>query len=210
MRDQLLDLINRMCFAESVANSAESVSWRAHREAEALCDPALVIELQDFLAEKITKEQRRAAYFIIGKIGRNTPAAKFANVLIGYIVKEGDKYALAALLDVLADMPMEKEADLSPIFRLLADSRWLVRHAAIRALKNASSPQTESEILGLLQRTDDAHDLVYGHSTLGRIGTGLAIPLLERGLRSRKPDVKSSAAEAIAAIRQRATAQPVG
>jgi len=161
------------------------------------------------LAGKTTKDQRKAAYFIIGNIGKNKTNSDCAEILIRIIRSERDKYALSTLLDLLAEIPIGNEVDLSPIFELLTDDRWLVRYSAISALKNTSSQQAEEKLLELLQRTEDAHDMVYCHSTLNRIGSARAIPAIERGLKSRKRDVKLSAEQAIASITQRVAAQPI-
>ncbi len=108
MRTDLCTLIDRMCAPEPHANSDTSDSWNAHREAEKLADVSLISEFRDFLNGGTTKKQRAAIYFIIGKIGKNAANSECAAVLIGYIRAERDKYALAALLSVLADIPKEK------------------------------------------------------------------------------------------------------
>lgn len=203
MRAELRDLIDRMCLVEGIADSNQSVSWAAHREAEAIADITVATELSIFLSGKVSKEQRRASYFILGKLGMNTQSHECANVLIGLINREKDKYALATLLDVLADIRKPKSTDLTPVYQLLGDSRWLVRHSAIGALKNSGSPEPEARVLAHLESAEDPSDVIYCHATLNDIGSNRAIPLLERGLKSRKRDVKLSAELAISAIQQR-------
>jgi len=203
VRTELLDLIDRMCKKESDADSSHSVSWRAHREAEALAEIVIVPELSAFLSGKVTKEQRRAAYFIIGKIGKNSQCCECADVLIGFINKEKDKYALATLLDVLSDIKIANETDLNPVYRLIEDGRWLVRHAAIGSLKNAESPEAEVKVLAHLMSTEDPYDISCCNSTLNRIGTEQSIPQIKLGLSSKNRDVKSSAEQAILSIHQR-------
>jgi HEAT repeat protein len=204
VRAELRDLIDRMCVVEHMVNSSQSVSWAAHREAEAITDVSIVTELSIFLSGEVPKEQRKAAYFILGNVGKNIQNHECVNVLISLINKEKDKYALATLLDVLADIRIPKETDLSPAYQLLGDNRWLVRHSAIGALRNTESPEAEAHVLAHLEVAEDPHDIVYCHATLNRIGTNQAIPFLERGLKSRKRDVKVSAEQAILAIQQRA------
>jgi len=68
MRPELLELIQRMTVHQDVVSSGDSISWQAHREAEMLADMPLVDELDAYLGQRPKKEQRSAAYFIIGKI----------------------------------------------------------------------------------------------------------------------------------------------
>lgn len=203
MRTELQDLIERMCLSEPIVDSSQSISWAAHREAEMVTDKSIAAELSTFLTGKTTKEQRKAAYFILGKLGKNTQSHECADALIGFINKEKDKYVLSTMLDVLADIRKPIGIDLSPVYQLLGDSRWLVRHSAIKSLKNSESSGAEAHVLAHLEVTEDPYDIVYCHATLNCIGTELAIPLLQRGLKSRKRDVKSSADQAILAIQHR-------
>jgi HEAT repeat protein len=110
------------------------------------------------------------------------------------------------LLDRLAEIPKPDDVDLEPIFALLEDKRWLVRHAAIRSLVNVSSPEPEQRLLALLGSTTDPDDLTYCHATLNRIGTSKSLAVLRANLASRKRDVRLSAAAAIEAIEARNSA----
>jgi HEAT repeat protein len=184
-------------------NSDDSVAWQAYREAEKLDDPSLVEELTVFLQDKRENECRRAAYFILGKLGRKVHAFECSSILLSYVNKETNKYMLSHLLDALGGIRKPKTLDLSPIFQLLKDERWLVRHAAIGALKLTDSLEAEERILELLQTTDDPHNVTYCHATLSEIGTAKALPFIEKNLKSRKRDVKASAQWAINAINAR-------
>ena len=207
MRESLIDLIERMTRPEPHANSADSVSWHAHREAEKIDDVSLLQELNAFLENSAGKEARSAVYFIIGKIGKNCGSPECASVLIARSKTEKDKYALSALLDRLADIPKPASVDLAPVFALLQDKRWLVRHAAIRSLINTASAEAEGRILAHLRDASDPDDAICCHATLNRIGTAAALPALEAGLKSRKRDVKLSAQAAIEAIAARSAAR---
>jgi len=125
------------------------------------------------------------------------------SVSLSLISSANNKYALAALLDELAKIPKPAGTDLSPVFRLLSDNRWLVRHSAIGALKNTNSPEVEARLLSLLQTSSDPYDLIYAHSVLNLVGTSKSIPALQQSLKSRKRDVKLSAQAAITAIQNR-------
>jgi HEAT repeat protein len=203
MRTYLIDLLERLAAQEPAVNSDDSVAWHAHREAEQLCDLSLVGDLDAFLNSDPPPRKRAAAYFILGKIGKNCGAPECARTLIGYASKEKDKYALSGMLDRLAEVPKPAQMDLAPLFALLEDKRWLVRHAAIRSLINVSSSESEEHLLALLGSTTDADDLIYCHATLNRIGTSKSLAALRSNLASRKCDVRLSAAAAIAAIEAR-------
>jgi hypothetical protein len=84
---------------------------------------------------------------------------------------------------------------------ITADGRWLVRHAAIRALDNTASTEVEDRLLKHLVETRDPFDQTYCHAVLNRIGTSRSIPAIERNFKSGTRDVKMSAESALRAIR---------
>ncbi|WP_028206416.1 HEAT repeat domain-containing protein [Paraburkholderia nodosa] len=203
MRQELVELIQRMTRRNDVTSSDNSTSWQAHREAELLADETLVDELIAYLDEKPTKDHRSAAYFIIGKIGKNCVSEECALHLIEYTSKETDKYALAILLEQLADIPKPESVDVRALFPLLKDERWLVRRAAIQSLKRCQRAEAEDKLLEILTTTADPIDAIYCQATLNQIGTRKSLPALARSLKSRKRDVKASAYAAIEAIKAR-------
>jgi hypothetical protein len=203
MRTYLIELLERVSLPEPGVSSADSISWHAHREAEQLRDPVLIADLDEFLSSNPPARKRTAAYFIVGAIGKNCGSGECASMLIKYASTEKDEDALHCLLDRLAHVPKPKHIDLEPLFALLEDKRWLVRHAAIRALINSSSPEPEVRLLALLGSTTDPGDLVYCHATLNRIGTAKSLAALRSNLTYRRRDVKLTAALAIEAIQAR-------
>jgi HEAT repeat protein len=196
-----------MCLVESATNSADSTSWRAHREAEKLSDPDMLDEVLEYLSKKRSKGERKAAYFILGKIGKNIESTKASHALLQHVLLEKDKYALSSALDLIADLPLREDEDISPITNFLSDTRWPVRHSAIQALRSASSPEAESRLINLLENTKDDFDKIYCHSTLSFIGTEQSIPALQANIQSRKRDVKASAINALENIQQRVMAR---
>jgi len=192
-------------------DSSMSVSWVAHREAERLNDCTMVDELSEHLQDEQVKQRRLACLFIIGKLGANLADHYCAEVILAALAQERDKYVLSAALDLVRDIPKPASLDLSPVYDRLADPRWLVRHAAIRALEGSAASASEECVLHLLSTTADADDQIYCHSTLNRIGTARAIPHLEKGASSRKRDVRMSAQSALGAIQKRmgSGAQPL-
>lgn len=204
MRKAFVDLIERMTRHETrCLNSDDSISWKAHREAETLADPSMVDELAEYLQNETNKDRRKSGYFILGKLGLKVRSSDCASVLVSHVNSEKDKYTLSVLLDALSGVCKPRDLDLGPLFRRLEEDRWLVRHSAIQSLKHTDSLEAEDQLLHLLEKTSDPGDMTYCHATLKEIGSVKAIPILERHLRSRKVDVKMSAQLAIEAIRAR-------
>lgn len=207
----LVRLIDRMTAREDTVSSKDSISWHAYRDAEALEDPSVIGELDACLAQKRTRDQRSAAYFIIGKVGEDCQDPICAARLIAFASKEKDKHALSHLLDGFAELSIPDDIDLNPIYALLGDKRWLVRHAAIRSLSGSHAPKSKGKVLKLLAAASDPNDMVNCHATLNRIGTQRALAPLAASPKSRKRDVKLSAEAAIEAIEACLAAQwPVG
>src|SRR5215472_15567114 len=166
MRASLIGLIARMTVREGNVNSDESVAWHAHREAEALSDASLINKLAECVQHESKPDSRKAAYFILGKLGEKFPASECAALLVAQVEKEKNKYVLATLLDALGHISKPTDLDLTPLCALLADERWLVRHSAIQSLKRTNSPKVEEMILHVLETTSDPYDLVYCQATL--------------------------------------------
>ena len=200
MRDSLVDLIARMTVVESVVDSDDSVSWHAHREAEAVDDPSVAQELDDYLAGWPDKRKRMAAYYILGKVGANTASPAFGRILVAYVERERDRAALESLLRAVADPPKSRDLDLGPIFALLGDGRAHIRHAAIRSLVKTDSPEVEGRLLEHASCTQDEYDLTYVNSVLGQVGSSRSHRYLEQASCSRKQDVACSALFALREI----------
>jgi len=203
MQQELHTLIERMSTEEPVVDSRRSVSWQAHREAEILCDPAIVGELRDYLRTMPDNRRRRSVYFILGKLGQRAAAGDCVSILLESLGSEADKYVLSSLLDALSGLNLPADACMDHIFAYLKDDRWVVRHSAIGALAGSNSHQAEDRVLGLLKATTDPFDMIYCHATLGRIGSAMAIPYLEANAKSQKRDVRISAQAALEKISRR-------
>ena len=200
MRELLVDLVARMATPEPRRiNSGDSISWKAHREAETLDDASIVDELAEYLPHEPDKELRRQAYFILGKLGQKIRGRDCASR-----VRRPINMCSLVLLHALGGVHKPRDLDLTPLFRLLEDDRWPVRHSAIQALRHTDSPAVEDHVLHRLGATSNPKDMTYCHATLNQIGSAQAIPQLEKNLKSRKADVKMSAKFAIEAIKARA------
>jgi len=202
-RAYVADLIRRIALKENVKSSDDSISWHALREAEKITNPDVLDDIEAIAGASKSKEERSAAYFILGCVGKNSGDVRFARALMRYAIHEQNEYLLSTLLASVEKVHKPTDVPLEPIFIFLNDERWPVRHAAIRALKNSDSPVAEEKLLALLESTDDQYDKIYCHSTLNEIGTLRSIPAIRQSLTSRKRDVKASAQAAIVSIQAR-------
>ena len=108
-----------------------------------------------------------------------------------------------SMLDGIAELNKSEETDLTNIIKATENEKWQIRHSAIGALKNTNNENAESQILKILQNTDDKFNISYCISSLYNIGTEKSIPTLEKYLSSRTRDIKSGAENAINEIRTR-------
>ena len=204
MQEYLLELISRMTAKEDhCLNSDHSIAWHAHREAETLSDSSMVDELAEYVNKERDKKRRSAAYFILGKLGQKVRGIDCASILLSRLSDEQDKYVLSSVLNALSWIGKPGSLDLRPLYGLLRDDRWLVRHSAIQSLRLTDTPEAEDKLIDLLVTTTDTHDMIYCHATLNEIGSTKSLLYLEKNLSSRKRDVKLSAKSAIEAIKSR-------
>ena len=200
----LSDLIARMTVKETYANSEDSISWHAHREAETLADAWMVDELVAYLPKERDQERRRAAHFVLGKLGLKIRNSDCASILLSRVGQERNKYVLSDLLHLLSELHKPGHLDLEPVYHLLRDNRRQVRHSAISALSRTDSPEAEDQLIELLNISTKPDDILACLGTLGEIGSVKSIPHLEKNLTSKKTSVKSTARAAIKAIEWRA------
>jgi len=215
---ELLELIAKMNTKEEhFTVSTETASWKAHREAETLTDPALFPLLQEIIEEnegkkKDKREIRDAAYFIFGRLMQVSFEQDACAFFLQRLGTETDKYILSSMLDRVHDWrrPAGKtipaDLDISNILTLAKDERRLVRHSAIHAL--GACPREESRnilLYYLLQEDEKAYqyEIYYANIAMQDIGEPADIPFLERFLKSRRPDIKITAQYAIQFIQER-------
>jgi len=208
MDNYLINLIDRMLDTsdqnkEAGYDSSKTISWKALREAENIENPAYIPQLITFIDNEKDKKKRDRSYFLLGHIAKNTSDLKALDYLIYRIQKETDKYIIASLLDRIAAIKKPIGTDLQPLIQATKSDKWLIRHSAIRSLKNALDSAAETALIEILNDSDDPYDLVYTNATINTIGTLRAIPFLEKHLKSRKRDVKDSAKYAIEEIKKR-------
>jgi HEAT repeat protein len=208
MDKYLIDIIDRMLDTsdqnkEAGYDSSKTISWKALREAENVENTEYIPQLITFIDNEKDKKKRDSSYFLLGHIAKNTSDLKALDYLIYRIQKETDKYIIASLLDRIAAIKKPIGTDLQPLIQATKSDKWLIRHSAIRSLKNALDSVAETALIEILNDSDDPYDLVYTNATINTIGTLRAIPFLEKHLKSRKRDVKDSAKYAIEEIKKR-------
>ena len=217
-KDRLLELIAKINTTdEHFIVSTETTSWKAYREAETLTDPGLFPLLQEIIEEHDGKnkdecEIRKAAYFIFGHLMQVSFEEDACAFFLRRLNTETDEYILGDMLDWVHDWwrlsgkTIPTGSDISSILTLAKDIRDSVRHKAIYAL--VACPGEESrDILRyyLLQDDEKAYqyEIYYANIAMQGVGEPEDVPLLERFLKSRRPDIKLTAQYAIQYIQER-------
>ncbi len=213
----LMDLIARInTVDEHFTCSSETTRWKALREAETLDAPDLFPLLREIITsnegkKKEKREVRNAAYFIYGRLMEKAFSPKDAVFFLRRLEVETDKYVLSSMLERVKDWSMRGNQlpagmDFSPILALTVDERWLVRHSAIHAHSACPGEESRRACAFYLRQEDEKtykNEIYYANIALQKIGMPEDIPLLERFLKSRRPDLKLTAQYAIQYIRER-------
>ena len=200
------ELIGRMTVKERAVSSDESISWHAHREAEKISDASvfpLLMKIVEDNRQKKQKDIRDAAYFIMGKVLLRTFSREACEFLIRQLEKETDRYILSEILDLIKDLKLPADVDISLIIACTKHEKWDVRHSAIRALGASNTAESKEALAYFLNQEDENkynYEITYANAALGRIGTKEDIPLLEKHMNSRKHDMRDSARFAIQKI----------
>lgn len=205
MEQYLTELINRMSDNSDQNmvtgfDSSTTISWIATREAEKLTEEKYIGQLINFIEKEKNKKKRDNAYFVLSKIAKNLDNLEATQYLISRIQKETDKYVLMSMLDRIADLNKPQGTDLKNIIVATENEKWQVRHSAIGALKKTNDEIAETQVINILNNTEDKFNIIYCISTLSNIGTENALPHLEKHLTSRTRDIKSGADSVIKAI----------
>lgn len=210
-RRKIEKLIQRMVSVEERPTRAdESISRKAHKEAEAVSSPKYYAILKEYLSDHASPEEkplRNAAYFILGKLLRNAPQNEYIAFYIECLTKETDKYLLSQMLDRIADLSIPTSLSIEPVMSLAKSETWLIRHGAIRAL-GASATRESVELLAYYINQSDTKanrlEIIYAIAALGKIGSEEDMGMLERHTASEIRDIRDSAAFAIQRIKERA------
>jgi HEAT repeat protein len=205
------NLINRMSTVDNAKSSDESISFKAHREAESLSDKDLVPILVDHISNSSSQEMkssRKAAYFMLSKLIQKHENLEALQFLINQLKLETDKYVISSMLDRISELNKTESIELDPIFQFLQHQDWTIRHSAISALKKSRNPQARKVILEIILRNKDdfrknKEDIIYSVSTLSDIGIIEDLELLEELSINKIRDIRDSSTYAIESINKR-------
>jgi len=208
-RAYLEELIARMNINEEVKSSNESVSWKAHREAEMLSDTLLYPILKELIllnSKAKDKKNRDAAYFIMGKLIKNAPNDDGIAFYLKQLEIETDKYILSSMLDRLSDITIPTKIPIGIIVSLSTSSKWLIRHSAINSLGSSATLESKQALYFYINKDDEKkykYEITYANSSLGKIGSIEDIPIINQHIKSKIRDIRESAEFAIKRIQER-------
>jgi hypothetical protein len=209
---ELLILLEQMKLDLNVKNSADSLSWAAHRKAEKLNDFTLFPMLCDLILENEGnkhKELRRNIYFVMGCLLRKKMIVTYCQYLIDRLGIETDKYTLALILNQIARLSIPREVNMDYVIKCSKNDKWLVRHSAITALRASDSESCREAARYWVKQVDEKiykYEIIYANACLNEIGVMEDIELLDIHTHSRIRDIKDSALYAIEAIKRRCVA----
>lgn len=207
--EYIAELILRMTTKEEVKSSVESISWKAHREAEMLSEASLYPALKEQIllnSKPKDKKYRDAAYFILGKLLENNPDNEFIVFYLQLMKVETDKYILSSMLDRLSEIIIPSDISIEIIISLSMSEKWLIRHSAINALGSSATSASKQALYYYLNQVDEnayKYEIIYANASLGKIGSVEDIPVLEQHIKSKIRDVRYSAEFAIHRIQER-------
>ena len=208
-RVYIKELIKRMIIKEGIKSSDESVSWKAHREAETLNDVSLYPILEELILQNSKpkdKKYRNAVYFIMGKLIVNVPDIEGIVFYIKQLEIETDKYILSAMLDRISEFAIPTYINIEVIASLSLHEKWLIRHSAINALGSSAALESKKALYYYINQEDEKtykYEITYANASLGKMGSMDDIPIIEQHLKSKIQDIRRSAEFAIQCIRER-------
>ncbi|MDQ0888561.1 HEAT repeat protein [Paenibacillus sp. V4I9] len=207
----IINLINRMSTVDNAKSSDDSVSFRAHREAELINDKEMIPIVIDLINNPNRSQDtltRRDAYFILSKLllkHENLEALRF---LINQVKIESDRYVISSLLDRISELEKPETVDIEPIVQYIQNQNRTIRHSAIGALKKSRNPEARKVIVDILLRYKEdikknKYDIIYAVSTLSYIGNKDDLDLLGELSVSKIRDIRDSSIFAIESITKR-------
>ncbi|MCW3466797.1 hypothetical protein [Chitinophaga nivalis] len=201
MIDYLTNLIIRICDRSEQLNNAQTISWKALREAEQLANHAYIPLLYQYIASEPDKEKRRAAIFIITQLSRNTNDPEVIRFLLDQLRMEQDTDMITAIQqDLERGLLIPGYINLEPLFNNTLSQNNNIRRSALLALRGTHNPAVEEWALSLLKRTVNEYDIYYITLLLHKVASQKSLPALKRLLDYHRQDVKSLAFATIADI----------
>lgn len=208
-KSSLLKLIDRMQLKDPLSNFYRNRSWRAHRKAESLNETEVLPLLHELIEENGSKEKkefRRNAYFIMAAVLKKTMISYYCQYMIDRLKIENDKYVLSAMLDGIGQLIIPEGVNIDPIIECSKDTKWLVRHSAIYALRATDTEDSRDAVRYWVRQVDEKsnkYELIYANAALSYIGRVEDIELLEMHTCSKIRDIRDSAQSAIESIQAR-------
>jgi len=144
-------------------DSSQTTSWKALREAEKLDEVGYISELREYVNVEKDKKKRDSAYFILGWLGYKLESPEAIHAILARLPSEKDKSVLSSMLDCVHRAEIAYTDCVEDVLRLTEDNRWLVRHAAIRALAHAGDglERVDACLRSILETAKDEYDLLY-------------------------------------------------
>jgi HEAT repeat protein len=205
----LNDLVNRMLDNsdyETIVpyDSSLSISFKAHREAEALTDHDYIDNIVNNIVFEKKPKRRGALYFIVGRIIERNYYEPGMLFLIDRLDFETNKYIIGAMLDRIADTYKPAHLDLTKIFKCLKHKDWLVRFGAITALNKTDNPFVDDYAIEILE--DPKETRVHQElalSVIYNVGTLKCLPIVEKLTQSKSKLLKMQAKETLKGLKEK-------
>jgi len=201
-KEKLYVLIEKMNDTTPHSNRANKKSWKAHRKAEKISDPAVFAIIKEIIEENDHKKNvqkrnvRKAAYFIGGKLLKRSFDYNFCNFFIQRLCVESNKYVLSSILDRLEEFDIVGDCNIEPVLDCAKSEAWLIRYSAISALGSFNTIESRECLRAFVRLEDEKkneYEIIYAQAALGRNGEKEDIELLQLHANSRKHDIKDSA-----------------
>jgi HEAT repeat protein len=201
MIDYLTNLVARICDRSEQLHNGQTTSWQALREAEQLANHAYIPLLYQYIDQEPDKDKRRAAFFIITQLSRNTNDPEVIRFLLDRLRVEQDADMITAIQqDLERGLSIPGYINLEPLFNNTLSLNNNIRRSALLALRGTNNPAVEDWALSLLKRTMNEYDIYYITLLLHKVGTQKSVSALRRLLEYHRQDVKSLAFGALADI----------
>lgn len=201
MIDYLTNLVARICDRSEQLHNGQTTSWQALREAEQLANHAYIPLLYQYIDQEPDKDKRRAAFFVITQLSRNTNDSEVIRFLLDRLKVEQDADMITAIQqDLERGLTIPGYINLEPLFNNTLSVNNNIRRSALLALRGTNNPAVEDWALSLLKRTMNEYDIYYITLLLHKVGTQKSVPSLRRLLEYHRQDVKSLAFAAMADI----------
>lgn len=175
--------------SENTVVGSESVSWKAHREAEEIDDPLYIPILKTIVRENDSLNEMKAAYFIFNSITKKLNDTKSADFIVDHLAEtmKEDKFdneALYYLMSSIYDNGMYFNSNIDEFVDLVDDEDDMIRNTSIRLLGRTLSykEKAESALIEVLKNSYDDYGIRYAADSLYSVGSSNSIDALSFAL----------------------------